>query len=153
MKPPHGLPLDDERRVFIEGTRLFNEGQFFEAHDIWEEAWSRVQDRRRERFYRGIIQGAVTLELLRRGRADGVRKVFASCTKLLEGVPEVFMGVRMAEFLAALRRAIEPALAEPAARQVQIAPIRLFTIHLEYDPFVESRNGEGVDGRTSTDPP
>src|SRR5262249_36609101 len=137
-----GLAIAEEHRIYLEGIRLFNDGQFFEAHDTWEEIWHRVQDRRRERFYRGLIQAAVTLELLRRGRAIGVRQVFVSSSELLEGLPPVFMGLTTAEFLKRLREAIQPALDDLAARNIQIDPARLFPIKLAYDPFANPRHGE-----------
>ncbi len=142
----HGMPLADERRVYHEGIRLFNEGQFFEAHDAWEEAWHAVQDRRRERFYRALIQGAVTLELLRRGRAVGVRQVFVSSSELFSGLPAVFMGLDIAEFLAKLRHAIEPALEDLVSRSARVDATRFFAISLQYDPFAEPRNGEITPG-------
>jgi len=140
----HDLPLAAERRIYYEGIRLFNEGQFFEAHDAWEEAWHAVQDRRRERFYRALIQGAVTLELLRRGRAVGVRQVFVSSSELFAGLPPVFMGLDIPEFLGRLRHSIEPAIIDLESKQVRVNPARLFAIELIYDPFADSRNGEGV---------
>lgn len=143
--PRHGLEPADERRAFLEGIRLFNEGLYFEAHDAWEEIWSRVEDRRRERFYRALIQGAVTLELLRRGRAEGVRQVFLSSASLFEGLPDVFMGLHIPEFLAALRHAIQPVIDDVQSKHVRVDPARLFRIALRYDPFEESRNGEQAD--------
>ena len=139
---PHGLKLEDERRIYHAGLQLFNEGQYFEAHDTWEEIWHEVQDRRREKFYRALIQGAVTLELLRRGRAEGVRQVFLSSTELFQGLPETFMGLHIPTFLANLKNAIAPALVDLDAKQIKIDPTRLFTIQLDYDPFETSKNGE-----------
>ncbi|MFO0973255.1 MAG: DUF309 domain-containing protein [Phycisphaerae bacterium] len=142
----HGLSLVDERRGFHSGLALFNAGEFFEAHDAWEEIWSQVQDRRRERFYRGLIRAAVTLELLRRGRAVGVRQVFVSCLEEWEGLPDGFMGLDRPAFVARLRHAIEPAITDLETRHVQIDPGRLFAIELLYDPFESPRNGEGTAG-------
>jgi hypothetical protein len=137
--------LAEERRIYFDGIRLFNEGAFFEAHDAWEEAWHQVGHRLRERFYRAIIQSAVTLELLRRGQAVGVRKVFVSCKGLFDGVPPVFMGVDIPRHLDNLRRAIEPAISDLRTRHVRIDPRRLFQFELLYDPFGESRHGEDAD--------
>lgn len=142
MSSPHDLPIAEERRIYLAGIEQFNAGEFFEAHDTWEEIWHAVQDRRRERFYRALIQGAVTLELLRRGRAVGVRQVFLSSSELFAPLPPVFMGLDIGDFLAKLRHAIAPALADLDARTVRIDPTRLFAIALLYDPFVEPRNGE-----------
>lgn len=145
--PQHDFPLAEERRIYFEGIRLFNAGDFFEAHETWEDAWNGTLDRRRERFYRGLIQSAVTLELLRRGRAVGVRQVFSSAAELFDGLPHVFMGLDVPTHLSRVRHAIEPALEDLAARHVQVDPKRLFQIVLLYDPFAESRHGEGCDGR------
>jgi predicted metal-dependent hydrolase len=151
----HGAaPVDDEqpfdlaaeRRAYLEGIRLFNEGHFFEAHETWEEAWRGTLNRRREQFYRAMIQGAVTLELLRRGRAVGVRQVFVSCARLFEGLPPTFMGVDIAGHLARLRHAIGPAVEDLEAREVRIDVTRLFQIELAYDPFDPSANGEAAAG-------
>jgi predicted metal-dependent hydrolase len=131
-----------ECRIYHEGIALFNAGQFFEAHDAWEEIWKLTLDKRRERFYRAITQSAVTLELLRRGRAVGVRQVFCSCVELFEGLPEVFMGLHISGHIENIRRAIAPALEDLETRFISINPASLFQIVLVYDPFKESRNGE-----------
>jgi len=140
----HEFPLDEERRLYFEGIRLFNDGQFFEAHDTWEEAWHGVLDRRREQFYRALIQSAVTLELLRRGRAVGVRQVFVSSLELFKGLPGVFMGLNIPAHMAKVRHAIEPAINDLETRHIMIDPARLFQIELEYDPFTDPRNGEAT---------
>ena len=134
-----------ECRVYHKGIELFNEGQFFEAHDAWEEIWNLTLDRRRERFYRAIIQSAVTLELLRRGRAVGVRQVFCSCIELFEGLPDIFMGLNIPQHIERLRTAIAPALEDLETRFIQIDPARLFEIKLLYDPFRESKYGEDAE--------
>lgn len=139
--------LKNERHIYFEGIRLFNEGDFFEAHDIWEEAWHQVQDRRREKFYRATIKGAVTLVLLRQGRAVGTRQVFVDCVNEYEGLPNVFMGLNIPRHIENLRHAIQPAIDDLEARHVQIDPSRLFEIQLEYDPFQTSLNGEKADGK------
>lgn len=144
---PQHLDLKTERAAYLEGIRQFNDGGYFEAHDTWEEIWHQTPDRRREQFYRAIIQGAVTLELLRRGRAVGVRQVFVSCMELFKGLPEVFMGVNIPAYIASLRHAVQPTLDNLDTRHIQIDPTRLFTITLQYDPFIDSRNGEAADAR------
>ncbi len=137
-----------EREVYLEGIRLFNAGQFFEAHETWEDCWNGTLDRRREQFYRAIIRGAVTLHLLRQGRAVGVRQVFVDCMKTFEGLPDVFMGLDIPGHLVKIRHAIQPALDDLEMTHIQIDPARLFEMTLLYDPFEDSRNGEGAEGKT-----
>jgi len=125
------LPLDDERRIYLDGIRHFNAGEFFEAHETWEDVWTRVLDRRREQFYRAIIRGAVALELLARGRAVGARQVLLDCIATFEGLPGRFMGLNIPVFLDSLRRALDPALSDLDARTATIRPDLLFAITLE----------------------
>lgn len=139
--------LEQERHDYQEGIRVFNEGDFFEAHETWEDCWRGTLDRRREQFYRAIIRGAVTLHLLRQGRAVGVRQVFVDCMKTFEGLPDVFMGLDIPAHLAKIRHAIQPALDDLEATQIQVDPSRLFEMALIYDPFEDSRNGEQADRR------
>ncbi len=134
----------DEQRLYFEGIRLFNETEFFEAHDMWEEVWSAVQDRRREQFYRALIRSAVCLVLLQSGRAVGTRQVFVDCVETFEGLPPVFMGLDISRHIENVRRAIQPALDDLTARETRIDPAKLFQITLEYDPFEVSPNGEDL---------
>lgn len=134
----------EEHRLYLEGLGRFNEQEYFDAHDIWEEAWSQVQDRRREQFYRALIRSAVCMVLLQSGRAVGARQVFVDCIQTFEGLPTTFMGLNIPGHIEKLRTALAPALLDLTASRVKIDPDRLFTICLEYDPFEESRHGEGL---------
>lgn len=127
------LTLEDERRIYLEGIEHFNAGEFFEAHEVWEEAWNKVLDKRREQFYRAIIRGAVALELLCRGRAVGARQVSLDCVATFQGLPATFNGLDIQEFLDSLRRALEPAMLDLDARTAQIRPDLLFSISLPDD--------------------
>ncbi|HWL94149.1 MAG TPA: DUF309 domain-containing protein, partial [Phycisphaerae bacterium] len=124
------------------GIRLFSEQEFFAAHDAWEELWSQVQNRRRERFYRALIRSAVCLVLLQSGRAIGTRQVFVDCVETFSGLPPVFMGLDIARHIEQVRYAIEPALEDFSAVVVKIDPARLFNIELKYDPFEKGVNRE-----------
>ena len=143
------LDLTEERRLYLQGIEEFNAGQFFEAHDTWEEVWRLTLNKQREQFYRALIQSAVTLELLRRGRAVGVRQVFVTCQELFQSLPPVYMGLDIPAHIENVRRAIEPALLDLTTREIQIEPGRLFQIKLHYDPFMESRNGENAEANPS----
>ena len=124
------LSIEDERRIYLDGIRLFNTAEFFEAHETWEEAWTKVIDRRREQFYRAIIRGAVTLELLCRGKAVGARQVFLDCIATFNGLPDAFMGLNIPDFIESLRQAIDPALTDLETRTATVRPDLLFQIEL-----------------------
>ncbi|MCA9255359.1 MAG: DUF309 domain-containing protein [Phycisphaerales bacterium] len=139
-----GFDINEEKRLYNEGVRLFNEMDYFGAHDAWEDVWRQVQDRRREQFYRAIIKGAVSLVLLQSGRAVGVRQVFVDCIDEFKGLPDIFMGLDIPRHIEQLRHAIQPAIDDLETRSVRIDTSRLFTMALLYDPFADPRNGEGT---------
>ncbi len=134
--------IADERRLYQQGITLFNDQEYFAAHDAWEEVWSEVQHRRREQFYRAIIRGAVSLVLLQSGRAVGARQVFVDCIDTFEGLGPIFMGLDIPRHIEQLRHALHPALVDLEATNVRIEPERLFKMELIYDPFETSPNGE-----------
>lgn len=57
---------------FVEGVRLFNEREWFEAHEVLEAVWH--DDKAVTRiFWQGLIMGSVALEHWRRGNLRGAR--------------------------------------------------------------------------------
>lgn len=52
------------REAFLHGTRLFNQGAFFEAHEVWEERWRIEADRTSRRLLQGLIRIAAGLHKL-----------------------------------------------------------------------------------------
>ena len=78
----------------MEGLHLFNEGNFFEAHEELETAWrdetSPVRD-----LYRGILQIAVTYLHITRGNYDGAVKVYGRSLKWLKDWSDVCRGIHV----------------------------------------------------------
>lgn len=81
----------------IEGMKLFNEGEFFRAHEELEEAWKDEAGEVRE-LYRGILQIAVTYLHITRGNYDGAVKVYERSMKWLKNWPEVCRGIQVGKF-------------------------------------------------------
>ena len=127
----------EEAKHFGEGVRLFNAGDFFEAHEAWEEAWHMATGRRR-RFYQGLIQAAVALEHLRRGNRRGCTRLYQGCLAKLDDLPDVYRGIEIMPLLVALHGALAHMLDDPQAPVVP-DPARFFAIDLRYDPFVTPR--------------
>ncbi len=134
---------DEEARHFHEGISLFNSGQWFEAHEVWEDIWHMAEGTRR-RFYQGLIQYTVTIEHIRRGNPRGVRAVYQTCIEKFVGLGDVYMGVRVAYLLDELKVLVDPVLAmgasafDPATARGQTMPVDLSQapkIELDYDPF------------------
>jgi uncharacterized protein len=95
-------PLENETR-FAEGIRLFNQQNFFEAHEVWEEEWKTAEGDSRI-FYQGIIQAAVALAHVQRGNHAGGISVYLKSRPKLERFPDEWMGIELGQFRSGLMR-------------------------------------------------
>lgn len=67
---------------WIKGVELFNQEEFFEAHEVVEDLWNETDEPHRE-FLKGFIQAAVALEHHRRGNHRGFLAVGETATRYL----------------------------------------------------------------------
>ena len=77
-----------------EGIALFNRGEFYEAHELLEDAWHDEQSEVRE-LYRGILQIAVMYFHITRGNYEGAVKMYERSQKWLIRWPDVCQGVNV----------------------------------------------------------
>ena len=132
------MPPELEKRLYYQGIELFNEGEYFEAHEAWEEIWHMAAGPRHA-FYQGMIQCAVALEHYRRGNPRGVRSLYDSYRPKFKDLPGVFMGLEVPQFLAAMEASLRPALVAGVVAPVVLDTATVPRIVLMYDPF---ENGE-----------
>jgi predicted metal-dependent hydrolase len=78
----------------IEGLKLFNEKQFFEAHEELEDAWRDEKGNIRY-LYQGVLQAAVTYFHITRGNYAGAVKLHERSIKLLKDFPDVCRGIQV----------------------------------------------------------
>jgi predicted metal-dependent hydrolase len=126
-----------ERKLYYDGITLFNEHEFFEAHEVWEDIWHMAFGTKFE-FYQGMIQCAVALEHYRRSNPRGVVSLFESYNRHFKDVPKVFMGLDVGDFLGRMKQALLPVLlANPLPQKGEIAldAASVPVISLIYDPF------------------
>jgi predicted metal-dependent hydrolase len=90
-----------------EGLRLFNAGEYFEAHEALEAAWKEEKGPVRE-LYRGILQIAVVYLHITRRNYSGAIKVYGRSQKWLKDWPEVCRGISVE----ALRRDAQAVIVE-----------------------------------------
>jgi hypothetical protein len=112
-----------------EGVRLFNEGFFFEAHEIWEELWRREHGESRM-FVQGLIQVAAGYHHHRNGNPTGAVALFRKALAKLRRYPGRYMGID----LESLRDVVEGAEAflsrrEASAQGGNIVPIPQIRLH------------------------
>ena len=94
----------ERRRLFREGIGLFNRGDFFAAHETWEEIWRSTAPEPRTLF-QGLIQVAAALHQIRDlHRRAGPRNTLAKARTHLEGYGPAASGLDVADLLAAVRR-------------------------------------------------
>src|SRR3954464_10673213 len=131
------MDVDLERKLYYDGITLFNEHEFFDAHEVWEDIWHMAFGTKFE-FYQGMIQCAVALEHYRRSNPRGVVSLFESYNRHFADVPKIFMGLNVEQFLAAMKQTLSPVLSAnplPQRGEIQLQPSTVPVIQLIYDPF------------------
>ena len=79
----------------LAGIRLFNAGEYFEAHEELEAAW-RAEPGAIRNMYQGILQIAVAYLHISRNNYAGAVKVYGHALKWLDEIPDVCQGVDIA---------------------------------------------------------
>ena len=128
-----------ERALYIEGIRLFNSHEFFEAHEVWEEVWRTSTGINRE-YYQGLIQCAVALEHYRRGNPRGVVSLYNSYRKHFSHVPPIFMGLDINSFLQEMRGSLKPVLDRmppPQRGEISLDGVQVPRLAVELGPGEE----------------
>jgi hypothetical protein len=95
------IPVDQE--PYLRAIRLFNDGTFFEAHEVWEDVW-RASVPPEKQFLQGLIQVAVALHHHGKGNLAGARSLLARGTRNLTGYPEGFGGIQLVRLLESLEQ-------------------------------------------------
>ena len=131
------MDADLEKKLYLDGIALFNDHEFFEAHEVWEDIWHEAYGTKFE-FYQGMIQCAVALEHYARSNPRGVVSLYDSYRRHFKDVPDVFMGLNVKDFLARMQAVLRPVLdANPLPPRGAITLDHSITPHIEldYDPF------------------
>ena len=93
--------------LYLKGIRFFNRGDFFEAHDVWEELWMQCEESARL-FYQGLIQAAVLLLHFENGNQIGARKLCRSSREKLSLYGPRFQGLDIFPFIDAVQSHMNP---------------------------------------------
>jgi uncharacterized protein len=91
------------------GVELFNEGKFFDAHEVLEDVWRAAPEQQRK-YFQGLIQVAVALHHHSRGNSIGCRSLLARAERNLSAYPKGFGSVDLEALLqsvAAWRAALD----------------------------------------------
>jgi len=75
-----------------QGIVEFNRGHFFEAHELWEEAWNEAAGDEK-RFYQGLVQLAAGYHKLSLAQYNGARKLLERGQQTLSDFPATYAGI------------------------------------------------------------
>jgi uncharacterized protein len=87
--------------LFERGLALFNRGEFFACHEVWEELWLHSAGAEK-RFYQGLIQAAVAILHAERGNLRGAASTWRKARPKLEALPANHVEIALGEFRDAL---------------------------------------------------
>jgi len=101
---PFSLPEDE---VLRRGGALFDDGMYWEAHEVWEEVWRMRTGRPDRDFLKGIIQSAAGMWHATQGNYKGAVSVLTRAADYLEPYRPAKDGIDVDALAAALREAAE----------------------------------------------
>jgi hypothetical protein len=121
--PPCDTAVQDSR--FLAGIELFNQAQYFEAHEVWEELWNDCPAHDR-RFYQGLIQAAVAIYHFSRNNHAGAARLFHSGKRYMANYGSCHHGLNIASFWDVVAAHLAPALGQTLAPS---GPRPVITLH------------------------
>lgn len=89
--------------AYLEGARLFNQGEFWHAHEYWEACW-RESSEPDATFYKGIIQAAAALVHWQRGNQRGLRRNWEKSRPKLVALPSPWHGLDVRALIESMDR-------------------------------------------------
>lgn len=94
---------------YLAGIVLFNEGDFFEAHEVWEAMWMDTSGEEKK-FIQGLIQAAVGLCHFCNGNLRGAIKLYHSSRAYMNAYDLSYMGLDQTQFWSDMERCFAPIL-------------------------------------------
>jgi uncharacterized protein len=119
---------------YLAGIVLFNRGDFFEAHEVWEDLWMHCTGPERS-FYQGLIQAAVGLCHFCNGNLRGAVKLYNSSRDYMAKYGPAYLGLDNALFWRQMERCFAEVLATPdGSRKVEPVEELIPELHLSPAP-------------------
>lgn len=105
---------------YLAGIVLFNRGDFFEAHEVWESLWMDTSSPEKK-FYQGLIQAAVGLCHFCNGNLRGAAKLYRSSRDYMMRYGSPFLGLDQDKFWKQMEACFGPlASTDPPTTGVEI---------------------------------
>lgn len=103
------INLETLNRKYESGIALFNRGEFFDAHEVWEELWMECLASER-RFVQALIQASVALHHFERDNHTGAARLFRSGRAYMEPFRPIHRGLDVDGFWGQMEAHLAPAL-------------------------------------------
>ena len=97
------MSFDNEiNTLFQAGLKLFNEKNFYDAHEKWEDLWSDyyLKDRL---FIQGLIQLSVSFVHLKNNNMNGAKSLLNKCKQKFEGF-DIQRGIDVKKLLISIEK-------------------------------------------------
>ncbi|MBI3989782.1 MAG: DUF309 domain-containing protein [candidate division NC10 bacterium] len=91
-------------RALKEAAALFNEGLYFEVHELLEACWMPEEDLLKKRFLQGLIQIAVAFHHLLNGNYEGAVSLLKEGAEKVKGYRPSYLGVELEGFFKGIAR-------------------------------------------------
>ena len=116
------MKFDWTQGPLAEGLRLYDAGEFFAAHEAWENVWLSLQEPDKT-FLQGLIQVTAAFYHLQRNNPLGTALLLQAALRRLERYPVSFGGISVALLCNDIReRLVVLEVGGPAA---QLASVRI----------------------------
>lgn len=112
--------MDSEK--YLRGIDLFNQAEFFDAHELLEDVW-RAAPSENKKFLQGLIQVAVAFHHYSTGNRVGMRSVLERAIKNLSQPAGSFGHIQLAPLLQSLgrwREALDNKTPPPALPRIHL---------------------------------
>jgi predicted metal-dependent hydrolase len=119
---------------YLAGIVLFNRGDFFEAHEVWEGLWMETAGADK-RFYQSLIQAAVGLLHFCNGNVRGAAKLYRSSKEYMQRYDSPHLGLDISAFWGQMETCFAELLAtENPDRKIEPREELIPTIELSPPP-------------------
>lgn len=119
---------------YLAGIVLFNQRDYFEAHEVWEELWMATSGPDKK-FYQSLIQAAVGLCHFCNGNLRGAEKLYRSSRDYMQRYGTNFMGLDIVAFWGQMEACFHEVLGgDPDRKSIEPAEELLPAITLSPPP-------------------
>jgi uncharacterized protein len=118
--------MDHDPR-FLEGVGLFNDRNFYKAHDPWESLWLERFGEEKD-FIQGLILSTVALHHYSRGNLRGARSRFRLALDKLEKYPDIYWDVDLKNFRRRMNGTMHRLLNDPEPPPFDVKTVPLIKL-------------------------